>query len=123
LPTSDVSLIGDTSFPNLNRQPCDAAQNGQLHDAFVKIERDWLFAERLLCVNWMVGRGEFVLVEFNIMGLVVNASIKTDLAVAVAMKIPEMDVARVGNFHRPRKRLKRMTDTIAVEIDEGDVVG
>src|SRR5260221_2695906 len=57
------------------------------------------------------------------MGLVVNGSIKTGLAVAVAMKIAETDVVRIGNFHRPRKRLKRMNDAIAVEIGERNVAG
>ena len=57
------------------------------------------------------------------MVLVEDGCIETGLAIAVAMKIPKMNVAGAGNFHRPRKRLIRMNDAIAVEIREGDVAG
>ena len=64
-----------------------------------------------------------MLAEFGLVALVVNRCIKTGLAVAVAMKIPEMDIARMGNVHRPRKRLIRMNDAITVVIREGDIAG
>src|SRR6267154_1020464 len=75
------------------------------------------------CFAGNVQRGEFVLAELNLVALVENGRIKTGLAVAVAMKIAETDVARIGNFHGPRKRLKRMNDAVAVEIRERDVAG
>src|ERR1035437_2965528 len=57
------------------------------------------------------------------MALIINGSIKTGLAVAVAMKIAKTNVARVGNFHRPWKRLIGTDDAVAVEIGESNVVG
>src|ERR1035437_344350 len=70
-----------------------------------------------------IQRGKFMLAYLNIMCLIINGGIKTGLAVAVAMKIAKTNVARVGNFHRPRKRLIGTDDAVAVEIGESNVVG
>src|ERR1019366_5852754 len=67
--------------------------------------------------------GELMLAEFNVMGLVVNGGIEARLAVAVAVKITETDVPRVGYFDGPREWLEGTDDAVAVEIGEGNIVG
>src|SRR5579859_1934695 len=64
-----------------------------------------------------------MLADFNIVALVINAGVKTYLAVAVAVKIAETDVPRIGHLDRPRKRLEGTDDPIAVKVGEGDVMG
>src|ERR1017187_9544978 len=64
-----------------------------------------------------------MLAEFNVMGLVVNGGIEARLAVAVAVKITEMDVPRVGYFDCPREWLEGTDDAVAVEIGEGNIMG
>jgi hypothetical protein len=52
-----------------------------------------------------VQAGKLMLAQINIVCLVVNGIIETHLAVAVAMEIPETNVAGIGNFGGPRRRL------------------
>ncbi len=63
-----------------------------------------------------------MLANFEVLRLVINGGVKTYLAVAVAVKIAEMDVARIGNLHGPRKRLVGTDDAVAVIIGKGDIV-
>ena len=59
--------------------------------------------------------GKLMLAELDLVALVIDGGVETCLAVAVAVKIAETDVPRVGHLDGPRKRLKGTDDAVAVE--------
>src|SRR5215471_12268528 len=66
--------------------------------------------------------GELALTYFDVSCLLINRIIKCDLAVAIAVNIPEPDIGRVRDLDRPWKRLKAADYAINVEVGNGDVV-
>ena len=66
---------------------------------------------------------ELALPDLDAVRLVVHRDVERDLAVAVAVEVPEPDVLRVRHLHGPGERLVRTDDPVEMEVGDGDVAG